>query len=263
VQAILDETVRRAGPTPIFLRVVSRVYLAGGVIVSLQRAGSAGAQARGGFNPPEVPSLIGEDGQVNAGYTNLLKVLSETAKSPIADIVDKTKAGGTVRFVAASSSSVGLAESFDRLLAVGYLGFDVPVYAGGVLGAPLPTFQLLSRSVSAPAATHVGGLTEEQTRVQINLAALGALTASDPRAGLSVMAGTVRRLSDKRFAELAQQCESALAGSPDQMPDQGRATLKQFGPLVNQYVSVGGGTGLNYRRFDAAFTRAYDERDKD
>jgi len=263
VQAVLDETVRRAGSNPIFLRVVSRVYLAGGVIVSLQRAGSAGAQARGGFNPPEVPSLIGENGEVNAGYTNLLQVLSDTAKSPIADIVDKTKAGGTVRFVAASSSGVGLAESFDRLLAVGYLGFDVPVYAGGVLGAPLPTFQLLSRSLSAPAATRVGGMTEEQTRVRINLAALNALVASDPRAGLSVMAGTVHRLSDKRFTELAQQCANALAASPDQMPDAALTAFNQFGALVNQYVSVGGATGLNYQRFDAAFARAYDERDQE
>ena len=53
---------------------------------------------------------------------------------------------------------------------------------------------------------------------------------------------------------LARQCASALAGPADQRPDQAQVALKQYGTLVNQYVSVGGGTGLNYQRVDAAFT---------
>lgn len=263
VWPILDETVRRADPKPIFLRVVSRVYLAGGVIVSVNRTGSAGGQGRGGFSPPTVPSVLDAQGNVNPGYTNLLNVLSESAKSPIADIVDKTKAGGAVRFVAASSSGVGLAESFDRLLAVGYLGFDVPVLAGGVLGAPLPTFQILDRTVAAPPATRVGGLTDEQTRVQINLAALDALTRADPAAALRVMQAVVRRLSDRAFAGIAGQCAEALALPSGQQADRAATVFQTFAAAAKQYVSVGGSTGLNYRRFDTAFTRAYDERDQE
>lgn len=260
VQQILDETVRRASPDPIFLRVVSRVYLAGGVIVSLNRSSSAGGQGRGGFNPPEVPSVLDEAGNVNTGYTNLLHALSATAKSPLSDLTDSTKAGGSVRFVAASQSSVGLSEAFDRLLAIGYLGFDVPVYAGGVLGAPLPTFQLLDRSVTTPPVTRVGDLTQEQAGYEIALAALSALTTSDPQAGLRVMAGVAHRLLDKAFAGLEESCETALKAPEDQLPGLARDVLTEFIAAADPYVSTGGSTGLNYQRFDDAFVRAYKDR---
>lgn len=263
VQPVLDETVRRAGAHPIFLRVVSRVYLAGGVMVSVQRSGSGGGQARGGFNPPEVPPIVDAQGNVSTGYTNLLLALSNAAASPLSNLVNQAQAGGAVRFVAASSSGVGLAEAFDRLLAIGYLGFDVPVYPGGVLGAPLPTFQILDRTVSAPPPTRVGALTTEQSRVQINLQALNALVASEPQSAVRVMAAVARQLSSRPFAALPDQCAAALQAPVDQLPALAQTAYRTFDSATKDYVSAGGSTGLNYTRFDAAFTRAYDERDQE
>lgn len=263
VQQVLEETVRRAGKNPILLRVVSRVYLAGGVVVSLSRSGSIGGRARGGFNPPPVPSVLDTNGNVSASYTNLLKVLSDSANNPISNVVDQANAGGAVRFVAASSSSVSLSEAFNRLLAVGYLGFDVPVYGGGVLGVPLPTFQLLDRSLTAPPATRLGSLTEDQARFQVNRLALKALATTDPRQALKVIASVTRRLSDRHFSDVALKCAEALNAPADQVSSLAQAVFQAFGPAAIQYVSVGGSTGLNYHRFDAAFARAYDERDRE
>jgi hypothetical protein len=277
VQRVLDETVRGAGKQPVYLRVVTRVYLSGGVLVAMSRAESRGAQAKGGFSPPNV-SVVDDQGDVRSNYTQLLNTLSSTASpsSTVWPVLTNAAlaagsgpqnlfaAGGTVQFVAASGSSVAMRETFDRPLVIGYLGFDVPVYRGGVLGSPVPTFQRLNRTLAdAPPPTQVGPLTAEQSRLLISLAALEALVNQDPQASLKVMAGTVRRLSDKRFTEVAQQCENALKGPADQLPGLARAAYQKLDPAAKDYVSVGGSTGLNYQRFDAAFTRAYDERDKE
>lgn len=66
----------RSGRTPVYLRVVSRVYLAGGELVSLSRSGSQGIQGKGGFIPPAV-SMVDSNGNLKSGYTNLQQVAAE------------------------------------------------------------------------------------------------------------------------------------------------------------------------------------------
>jgi hypothetical protein len=63
-----------------------------------------------------------------------------------------TQIGAAVKFVSASSSTIGLSQAFDRLLAIGYLGFDVEVGTNGYLGMPIPTFQHQLGKVPSPPA---------------------------------------------------------------------------------------------------------------
>jgi len=50
-------------------------------LVSLSRSGSLGAQAKAGFSPPNV-SVVDDQGDVRANYTNLLSTLTTTANRP-------------------------------------------------------------------------------------------------------------------------------------------------------------------------------------
>lgn len=263
VRQVLAETVRRSERKPILLRVVSRVYLTGGVSVSLNRSGSLGGSGRGGFNAPNV-SMLNEQGDVQSSYTNLLQVLSNTAnRSLLAGVTNAASAGGSVQFVAASASSVSLQETFPRLLALGYLGFDVPVFAGGLLGAPIPTFQRLNGDVDSSRGQPLGSLTEDQARVQISFAALKALHEEDPGAALKVMERTTQQLRSPEFEQLVGEFAAIRALPAAEQAAKIGAVLGRFRTAVAQYVSVGGNTGISYNRFDSAFTRAYEARDQD
>jgi hypothetical protein len=146
---VLEETAKNAWPQKIFMRVVSRVYYARAIDVSLQRANSEGAGGQGG-TVNEV-SLATTNGGVNPAYTNILNMLTAAA----APVANAAQVGAAVKFVSASSSTVGLSQSFDHLLAIGYLGFDVEVGTNGNLGVPIPTFQRLTGAIPTPPAPAV------------------------------------------------------------------------------------------------------------
>jgi hypothetical protein len=108
-----------------YLRLVTRVYYAGGVSVTLEA--KAGAEASGVAAPAGAPAAA-----------------RETPALPSA----------RVRLLGASSRAVILEEDFPRPLVVGYLAVDVPIEAGGRLGGPLPTLEILE---GGAAACHRGG----------------------------------------------------------------------------------------------------------
>ena len=145
----LKEIAKNAAPTRIFLRVVSRVYYARTLDVSLQRSGTQGAGGKGGT--VNDVSLLKPNGTVNENYTNLLGALTASASG----VASTAQVGGAVKFVSASSSSVGLSQSFDRLLAIGYLGFDCPVNTNGDIGVPIPTWQYLNGKIPTPPQAEV------------------------------------------------------------------------------------------------------------
>lgn len=145
----LADVAASVAPTKVYLRVVTRVYLARSLDVTLHRADSQGAAGRGG-TVNEV-AMVNPDGTLNQNYTNLLNSLNATPNL----LEQATEVGAAAKFVAASESTVGLSQSFDRLLAIGYLGFDVPVTPSGDIGVPIPTFQHLEGKISA-SATHFG-----------------------------------------------------------------------------------------------------------
>ena len=143
-RGFLKETAAGAYPRTIFLRVVSRVYYVRAIDVALHRSGSQGGGAKAGV--VNDVSLMSTNASIAQNYTNVLGLLSTMATSA----ANAAQAGGAVKFVSASESTVGLSQSFDQLLAIGYLGFDVPVNTNGAIGTPIPTFQHLLRTIPSP-----------------------------------------------------------------------------------------------------------------
>jgi hypothetical protein len=149
-KTLLAQTAQNMEHTEVFLRVVSRVYYARSFDVSLERADSQGGGAKAG-TIGDVSLLTNNSASVAANYTNLLNTLTAQASTAASAVSNATQIGGSVKFVAASGSTVGLSQSFDSLLAIGYLGFDVAVYTNGDIGYPIPTFQHLKGNFATPA----------------------------------------------------------------------------------------------------------------
>jgi hypothetical protein len=221
--------------------------------VSLQKADSQGANARGGTATSL--SMTTTNGTVSENYSNLLSTLN--AQNGV--LASATQAGGSVTFVSASDSSVGLSQSFDRLLVVGYLGFDVPVYRGGDLGEPIPTFQhLQGRLKEAPDG--VGPLSQDQTRFSAYQLALESLAVSDPGRALRLMRGIANTLGGLEFVQVSTVLASNNPANPDPAPV--LTLVKQFKLASVNYVSVSGNTGPRYLRYEDAFTRAFSDSEK-
>jgi hypothetical protein len=129
-----------------YLRVVTRVYLTGRVNVSLFNDSAFGAAASGGADKPvAVLNLATNDTAAN--YSNTLNALN-------ASVASAATPGGSLKFAAASSRAVTMAETFPRPLVIGYLGFDLPILPGGELGLPVSTHAKVSDiKVNTPKAT--------------------------------------------------------------------------------------------------------------
>jgi hypothetical protein len=140
-----------------FLRVVSRVYLAGTLNVSLQSTRNVGLTASGGApKPVPLDSVVPASGADVSAVTleaykknvdTLNGMIEAALKAVSGNGVSGMLPGGTVKIVSASAGSISLSETFARPLVVGYLGFDIPILAGGMLGAPIPTHAVLEGRV--------------------------------------------------------------------------------------------------------------------
>jgi len=148
-----------------YLRVVSRVYLTGGVDVSVSNDQARAADVSAAADRPvdllqpresSRPSN-GPAGEGAAGEPVEASVSRESYKSMLkaVNVIADEKFGGRVRIATASSRSVTMSETFERPLVVGYVGFDMPVYEGGRLGAPISTLEQLREPVR-PAAGRAG-----------------------------------------------------------------------------------------------------------
>ncbi len=135
VRRLLCE-IRSTTESEVYLRVVTRVYVVGAVDVSLIRKHTGGAGAEAGDAPTvHLVNLRAQDANdATAKVTAYQKVLDELSE-PMASAVP----GGSLRIAWASGNMVTLKEKFPRLLAVGYLGFDVPVRKDGTLGSLVAT----------------------------------------------------------------------------------------------------------------------------
>ena len=120
-----------------YLRVVYRVYVAGGVNLALianeSRGGrlDAGAASKPAALFDAGSSTTADAADAAKNYQAVLAALSQSvaAATPSANIT----------IASASSRGVAMNETFPRPLVVGYLAFDRPIEADGRLGAPLPT----------------------------------------------------------------------------------------------------------------------------
>ena len=257
IRPVLSETVGKAEGRPVFLRVISRVYLTGGVIVSLTRADARGGCLKVGAAP--IVPMVDAAGNVNTNYDNVLKALDAQA-SPVTAMKD---AGAAVKFVAASESSVSLAESFDRLLVIGYLGFDVPVYPGGAIGVPIPTFQRLTGQLSDPPRARVGPLTVEQRRFQATQDLLESLAKTDPHQAMNVIGSVLEQLRVVEFKKAREAFAAAqkAKGTPDEATKV-QALLTACKLAASNYVTPQGTRGPRYALYDEAFVTAYHLRNE-
>ncbi|AGW13940.1 hypothetical protein DGI_2182 [Megalodesulfovibrio gigas DSM 1382 = ATCC 19364] len=142
---------------PLFLRVISRVYLARSVQVDLVNTGESGGGLAAGTGLPALTTTSDYSGK-NAG-----KAAAEAANSLNEELAGAgtateesagagtttPKLGGNVKFLFASNGLVSLHQKFDRPLAIGYLGFDVPLCKDGSLGVPIGTFSQLEGLIDA------------------------------------------------------------------------------------------------------------------
>jgi hypothetical protein len=131
-----------------YLRIVSRIYLACQVDVSLRNADQQGAGLEAGKTGPL--AMLASDPQAGAaqGYAEALKSINSSIDAAMSAVARDTSVGGKLRLTAASAHSVAMTETFDPPLVFGYLGFDVPILDGGDLGAPIPTHANLTQEIT-------------------------------------------------------------------------------------------------------------------
>jgi hypothetical protein len=130
-----------------YVRVVYRVYVAGGVNVSLMANESRGGRVDAGASKSIALFDAGnatEAANTAQNYASMLTSLSQSVAS--------ATPGANITIASASSRSVAMNETFPRPLVIGYLAFDRAIEANGRLGSPLPTEARVS-------GEHVSGAT--------------------------------------------------------------------------------------------------------
>jgi hypothetical protein len=139
-----------------YLRVVTRVYATGKMMVSLKDASNrSGGLDVGVPKPvnlltPELPAAATNTPEsALKNYTNAWNVISDSVKgaSALTNAAGQVLPGGSLRLAAASARTVSLDETFDPPLIFGYLGFDCAINADGSLAPPNPTQAVLDAQV--------------------------------------------------------------------------------------------------------------------
>ena len=161
-QALLAEFAPNGGATN-FLRVVNRVYWTGGVNISIFNDSSfSGAVSGGASKPVNLPDVDTTNAVGN--YSKALSSLSDSISTAAVP-------GGTLKVAASSSRSISMNETFPRPLAIGYLGFDLPILDDGQLGPPVPTHASLENRKVIPAHATKYGIDANTPKIQNWLAA--------------------------------------------------------------------------------------------
>jgi hypothetical protein len=141
-----------------FLRVVNRVYMTKEMAISLfSNEATAGSGSAGIPQPVDLLNIGNKTTNATENFRAINKIINEgtpPATQPArpaaggADMGAAPAAGGTVKVTMASSRSVSLSETFDRPLVIGFIAFDLPILAGGKLGAPVATQAQLDRRLT-------------------------------------------------------------------------------------------------------------------
>lgn len=139
---------------PVYLRIVSRVFLAGAMDVSVQNAESqaAGASA-GAFKPVDLLDAKSGDAKELEERRKTYDLGRELIGKKLADAAVGAAPGGSLQFQSASARSVSLRETFPRPLVIGYLAMDCRIEAGGRLSPAIPTLQVLAGQVPPASVT--------------------------------------------------------------------------------------------------------------
>ncbi len=236
------------GPPRLFLRVVSRVYLTGGVSITVNRASAGGLDARGGAErDAELPAALAADPDAATAYRRGLETLSTS--------LTDTLPGGAIRLGYASRSSVALQEEFPRPLVIGYLGFDLPVLAGGRLGAPVATRQVLLRRVAPP--TTMATPSDDQRQFDLRRIELEQLAERDPAQAARICLDAAATLSALPTADTAFAAMVRAPRDPDADPV-GALAVEQFLIAAERHVARSGDRGLGYKEVIGALDAAHE-----
>jgi hypothetical protein len=142
-----------------YIRVISRIFLASKVDVSIRISQSQGGSLSAGAPKPvdllsikqakvegdmEAATAENYGKSIDAFNESIGKSLGIAKKGGVETILP----GGTVKVVAASSRAISMEETFKRPLVIGYLGFDMAVGPNGILGPPIPTHAVLNKQTS-------------------------------------------------------------------------------------------------------------------
>ncbi len=150
-----------------YLRVVYRVYVAGGVNVSLVANQARGGRVDAGATSSS-PSLFDAGGatqSVNAA-ANYAQTLTSLSKS-----VAAATPGATISVASVSSRAVAMNEVFPRPLVIGFLAFDRPILENGLIGPPLPTHARVTGGRIIPGVVVRFGVDANTDRIRAWLAA--------------------------------------------------------------------------------------------
>lgn len=133
-----------------YVRVVYRVYVAGGVNVSLMNDAARGGRIDAGASKSIALFDAGSTTEAADAAKSYASVLTSLSQS-----VAAATPSGSVTIASASSRGVAMNETFPRPLVVGYLAFDRAISAAGQLGPPLPTHaRVTGETVSATTAAY-------------------------------------------------------------------------------------------------------------
>lgn len=181
----------------LFLRVVNRVYVTGGVTVSLNSTASFEGQVEAGAEQnltiPDVTaggSGDGEDGEAPGASDGPTAALYAASLERLSGRINNALPGGEIQVAWATNRGVTMAETFDRPLVIGYLGFDYPIRRDGSLGIPIATLSQLEQRSSSVDLDRLGFTSKQLDYLEIttNLKEMedGAADAVWDRAAMEV-----------------------------------------------------------------------------
>lgn len=116
----------------VFLRVITRVYYTRKVDIQLMDKNASGSDLAAGF---EIPLAIPGNPLQTSTNAELFQGVVEKLNASL----QGTQIGGKVKVVTASRRSIGLTETFDRPVVIGYLAYDRRILADGTLSPPVST----------------------------------------------------------------------------------------------------------------------------
>jgi hypothetical protein len=210
-----------------YLRVVSRVYLTGRLLVTLTDVSSTSVGASAGAPKPVelLTAAPPTDPQKTAAdeYAQNLAKLNETLEALLKSdsrAAVGTLPGASLKIVAASARSITTAEDFiDRPLVIGYLGFDMEILEDGKLGPAVPTHAVLSGTVEPWRAAVVSG-GAKRYRDLVEEAAAGDRSAE-------VFAAAATKLGGEFKAEFDRVLATIPAGEEDRAEQAFRAAASK------------------------------------
>lgn len=213
-----------------YLRVVSRVYAAGKVNVTLNNDEATSGGLTGGQDRPLDLFMVNKE----ATAENF-----KAASDALNIALDSQIPGGKVKVATATSRAVSLNETFEKPLVIGYLGFDLPILQGGRLGAPISTIDQLN------------GVQIEEPSSVVGEAQIASIAFMDQ---------ALRSLSGARAEQVRKELDRLGSALPDVFPfdlyefdGQGKltadATVKKGKPVekadfaaVRNYLGLAGTT---------------------